>query len=145
MLPFDSQIKNYIESPSRNKLIFFKCELHEINPIDIGEQLSTAILMYGNKAGLSIAVFKILEEIFQKNITHHPIYGNVLAIKNIGILFEPELKINVLWIFDNYSQNNTLFIQWEGEIENQTIWFLTKEKGVKLNLSHISHLILHNA
>ena len=79
---------------------------------------------------------EVLGNIFDSNLSDSDILGKHLAIQNLGVLFEPELKIDFLSLIDKYSRTNALFMQWDGEIENDTLYFLTKEKGKKINIKN---------
>jgi hypothetical protein len=70
------------------------------------------------------------------------VFGRYLSIENIGVLFEPELKLDFASLLDSYSQNNVLFVKWEGEIDAENIYFLTKEKGIKKNIKNLSHIVI---
>lgn len=135
-----SIILSYIQSNSRNKIIFFKVSVPDISPIDIGKLLSQALFNYKDENRLPMRSTMELEKILNKAITEHPRFGRVLAIANLGILFEPDLMQNFSSIIDNYSKNNTLFVAWKGEIDNNTLYFQTKEKGIKININNISHI-----
>ena len=83
---------------------------------------------------------EVLGNIFDSNLSDSDILGKHLAIQNLGVLFEPELKIDFLSLIDKYSSTNALFIQWDGEIENNTLYFLSKQKGQKINIKNLSHI-----
>ena len=83
-----------------------------------------------------------LEEFLINSTTDYVKFGKVLSIYNLGILFEPELKIDFLSLIDKYSKNNTLFIQWEGETENNKLYFLSKFEGIEINIKNLSHIMI---
>jgi len=86
--------------------------------------------------------FDEINNIFDKAIFDHPNFGKTLAISNLGILFEAELKQNFKTIIDNHSTNNLLLIEWQGEIENDILYFMSKERGIKININNLSHITL---
>lgn len=67
-------------------------------------------------------------------------FGVCVGLTNLGILFEPELRINVLKAFEVYSQNHALFIEWLGEKDGDDFFFLSREKGSALSLKDLSYL-----
>ncbi|MGV0956785.1 hypothetical protein ACTS91_10260 [Empedobacter falsenii] len=90
-------------------------------------------------------VFKInqlLDEIIVKNKIQHKEFGETIAIENIGLLLEPELKFNVEKFLSDYSQNNTLILKWEGEIDTNQLYFLTKNDNYKIDLNNLSHIVI---
>jgi hypothetical protein len=83
-----------------------------------------------------------LDRILHAAISNHDLFGKYLSIENLGVLFEPELKIDFNRLLDSYSQNNALFVKWDGEIDAESIYFLTKENGIKINIKNVSHIAL---
>jgi hypothetical protein len=136
----DNNIKQFINSYSRNKLILTAEPIDNIDYIDIGKVFSKHIKEFlGNKM-FSLKAKMELDEVLDSNIMHADDIGKYLAITNLGILLEPELKIDFVQILDKYSSSNTLFVKWEGEIEDGILYFLTKEKGQKIDIKKLSHI-----
>ncbi|MDD2475934.1 MAG: hypothetical protein PHI32_08500 [Dysgonamonadaceae bacterium] len=140
--PLLDTVSSYIKSYSRNKIIFHKEGLSGINSIDVGKLLAQSLFNFENENRLPMRTTVELDKILSNAIFEHPNFGKVLAIANVGILFESELKQNFYRIMDNYSTNNLLFIEWEGEIEDNAIYFLSKEKGIKININNLSHIAI---
>jgi hypothetical protein len=116
--------------------------LSDLSTIDIGDLLSNKLYGQNNEARLPLIANSALEEMLNANISDNPTYGRCLSIKNIGILLEPDLKMNLIKIFEKYSNNNSLFVQWDGDIDEQNLYFLTKEKGIKININELSHIAI---
>lgn len=135
-------ISSYINSQSRNRIVFHRFELPGIVPVNLGWQLSEAIYDFKEIHKIAMKVTGDLDTILNNAIHHHGIFGSYISIDNIGILFEPELKIDFLRLLDAYSQNNVLFVKWEGEKESDCLYFLTKESGIKINIKNLSHIIV---
>jgi hypothetical protein len=133
-------IQKYLSFQSRNKLVIQKHNLDIVETINVGSLVAEAISNFLDDKKLSLKVTNIIEEIFEVSKVKHQDLGRILAIKNLGILFEPELKIDFLSLIDKYSSTNALFIQWDGEIENNTLYFLSKQKGQKINIKNLSHI-----
>jgi hypothetical protein len=83
-----------------------------------------------------------LDRILNSAISNHDLFGDYLSIDNLGILFEPELKIDFNRLLDRYSQNNVLFVKWDGDMDAESIYFLTKENGIKINIKNLSYIVL---
>ena len=135
-------IQKYLSFQSRNKLVIKKHNLDIVETINVGSLVAEAISNFLDDKKLSLKVTNIIDEIFEVSKVKHQDLGRILAIKNLGILFEPELKIDFLSLIDKYSRTNALFIQWEGEIENNTLYFLSKQKGQKINIKNLSHIAI---
>jgi hypothetical protein len=108
--------------------------------VDVGHTLSEAIYNLKDKSKLPMRVLSQLDRIFENGIKNNVAIGRYLAINNLGILFEPDLKIDFLKLIDKYSLNQVLLIKWDGEIESNMLFFLTKENGVKINIQNLSHI-----
>jgi len=83
-----------------------------------------------------------LESIMQNNEKIHPEIGKYTAITNLGILFEKTLKFDFIHFLDAHSKNQTLFIYWEGEVDKNKLYFLSKNKGLQFDITNISHITL---
>ena len=139
---FFSTMLSFVEQYPRNKIVFYKEPLFDIIPIDVGKLLAQSLFNFNNENRLPMRATEELDKILSKSVFEHPNFGRTLAIANVGILFEPDLKQDFKRIIDNHSTNNLLLIEWEGEIEDNTIYFLSKEKGIQINMNNLSHIAL---
>lgn len=136
------QILTYLKTQSRNKIVFYKDNIFDFSALDVGHCLAQAIYNLKDERKLPMKVLSELDLILSDAITNHNTYGRILAIDNIGILFELDLKQDINILFERYSNNNVLFVKWDGEINNGNLYFLTKEKGIKINIKNLSHIII---
>ncbi len=113
-----TDIKNYIAQNTRNKIVVCRDRIDGLEFINVGYVLSK--LLSKNSYNYEEAVSAILDKTF-----HNETIGSYLALTNIAILFEPELKINVSDILDAYSKNQCLIIHTDMDI---TQW--TKKNGL---------------
>lgn len=140
--PLLKTVLSYIESFSRNKIVFYKEPLLDIIPIDVGKLLAQSLFNFNNENRLPMIATEEIDKILSEAVLEHPNFGKTMAIANVGILFEPDLKQDFIRIIDNHSTNNLLLIEWEGEIENNAIYFMSKERGIKININNLSHIAL---
>lgn len=138
----NESLSTYLNSQSRNKIVFCKNEIAEIQSLDVGKKLSNEIVPLLSDSKVAMKSIFIIDELFSSSIIEYSSLGKYLAIKNLGILFEPELKTDFLQILDKYSSSNTFFVKWEGEIEDGILYFLTKEKGQKIDIKNLSHIVI---
>ena len=108
-----TDIKDYIAQTTRNKIVICSDSIDGLEFINVGYELSK--LLSKNSYNYEEAVRAILYKTF-----HDDTIGNYLALTNIAILFEPELKINVSDILDAYSKNQCLIIQSDFDIHQWT-------------------------
>lgn len=138
-----NQILSFLNTYPRNKLIILSSyHEHDFVFTDIGYELSKAIADHLSHKQIGLFSFDALERIVQDNVKIHPLIGSYIAIKNLGIFFEKELKINILSFLNAYSQNHTLIVQWPGETEPSKLYFLSKNAGKIIHLKDISHIIV---
>ena len=136
------EIISYIKNQSRNKIVIHKEIIPEIKSLNVGSSLSKLINNISKNERFTLKAKSKLEEFLINSTTDYVKFGKVLSIYNLGILFEPELKIDFLSLIDKYSKNNTLFIQWEGETENNKLFFLSKLEGIEINIKNLSHIMI---
>ena len=103
------EIAEFVAQNTRNKLVCCDHDIDGISFVDVGFELSLRLSKssYDNDSALT----DVLGQSF-----HHDEIGSYLAIRNIGILFEPELKLNIRDILDSYSKNQCLIVQAEAEL-----------------------------
>lgn len=140
--PIFDKISDYTRSQSRNKIVIHRERIADIEPVNIGQSLSEAIFNFKETGKLPMRVSIELDNILHTSISQHDLFGKCLSIANLGILFEPELKIDFSRLLDKYSQNNVLFVQWDGEINSGILFFLSREHGVKINIRNLSHIVI---
>lgn len=120
---------------TRNKLVFCDHNIDELHFVDVGFELSLRLSLS------SLDDDSALADLFEQTSYHDKI-GSYLAISNIGILFEPELKFNIRNILDSYSKNNVLIIQSDAEIQNGTFYFLKQSDRSAVNLQGLTYMIV---
>ncbi len=136
-----NKINAFINSYARNKLVVYQGEIESIASVDVGKELS---LLLGNvieDIRLSMKAKLLVENLFNSSIQNHSDFGQILALKNIGILLEPELKIDFANLLDQASRTNPLFLQWEGEVQDNKLYFLSNE-GIEIDIKNLSHIVL---
>lgn len=135
-------LSKYLHSQSRNKIVFLKKPLSRLDSLNVGFEVAKELkpILSDSKVGLKSLL--IIDDIFSKSILESNVYRKYLAISNLGILFEQDLKVDFVNLLDKYSTNNILFVYWEGEIEDGILYFLTKEKGQKIDIKNLSHIVI---
>jgi hypothetical protein len=140
--PINNTIAEYIKSQSRNKVVFHSQHISDLESVNIGLRISESIYNFKEPGRIAMRVLPELNDILNASISHHDLFGRYLSIENLGILFEPELKHDFTRMLDSYSQNNVLFVKWDGEIDKDNLYFLTKENGIIINIKNLSHIAI---
>lgn len=134
------KIKLFISSANRNKLIISKDD-SIINCIDFGNIIAQE-LQKTDRTKIAFRLNQILDKLIITHKTYNNDFDEFIAIKNIGILLEPELKFNFEKFLENYSQNLTVYLKWEGDIENNQLYFLDKTSKYRIDMNNISHIVI---
>ena len=117
------EISELVAQNTRNKLVFCDHSIDELHFVDVGYELSLRLSKssFDNDSALAAVLGQS---------SRHDKIGPYLAITNIGILFEPELKLNIRDILDSYSKNQCLIVQAEADLLE------------RINLQGLSHLTI---
>lgn len=102
------EVATYAKQDLRNKIVFSKQRIEGLQYLNVG--LAFAGKLRGNSLP-SLAI----QQLFSDAVKADENIGRYLAIFNIDILFEPELKLDVGNLFDSYSKNQCLIIQADSE------------------------------
>lgn len=140
--PIINTVVDFINSQSRNKVIFHTQDISDIETLNIGLRVSESIYNFKESSRIVMRVSSELNDLLNASISYHDVFGRYLSIENLGILFEPELKHDFTRMLDSYSQNNLLFVKWDGELDSENIYFLTKENGIKVSVKNLSHIAI---
>lgn len=102
------EVATYVKQDLRNKIVFSKQFIEGLQYLNVG--LTLAKMLRDNSLP-SLAIPQLLSSAEKEDES----VGRYLAIFNIDILFEPELKLDVGNLFDSYSKNRCLVIQADSE------------------------------
>lgn len=102
------EVATYVKQDLRNKIVFSKQCIEGLQYLNVGLTLAT---MLRDNSLPSLAI----QQLFSDAVKADQNIGRYLAIFNIDILFEPELKLDVGNLFDSYSKNQCLVIQADSE------------------------------
>ena len=97
------EVATYVKQDLRNKIVFSKQCIEGLQYLNVG--LTFAKMLRDNSLP-SLAI----QQLFSDAVKADQNIGRYLAIFNIDILFEPELKLDVGNLFDSYSKNQCLVI-----------------------------------
>ena len=102
------EVATYVKQDLRNKIVFSKQFIEGLQYLNVG--LTLAKMLRDNSLP-SLAI----QQLFSDAVKADQNIGRYLAIFNIDILFEPELKLDVGNLFDSYSKNQCLVIHADSE------------------------------
>lgn len=135
-------IKKFLSTYPRHKLVLCNSKIKDVVFLDVGLELSMQI---ANSIRIQPqAIYDKLINLIEQNLKKHDAFGTYIGITNIGIIFEPQLGLNFRTIIDKLSKDYLLIIHTDGIFDNKEIYFLTKQKGVKVDLKGFTCLNLIN-
>ena len=128
-------IAYYLQQNTRNKIVFCRESIDGIHFINVGLELSQ--ILDKNPDGIDEADTAYKQVLGQSQ--ENSVIGMYLALENIGILFEPDLRLDVRSILDAYSKNQCLLIMTDAEIADDRFYFLRKGDGTEVDLQGLSY------
>lgn len=138
-------LKSYIIADSRHKLLFVKNEVNGVEFVDIGKQLSAVLESSLQKKRLPLLADDGLEKIISDNTIHDSEIGDYVALKNIGILFEPQLQFNLHIKFDSWAKTKVLIVQMEGIIQDNRFYLAgCTDSKYSINLKDITFKTIYD-
>lgn len=110
--------------------------------IDIGKELSNALKGKLNDPQIALIANDQLHKIIEGGYFSYNDFKNGYALKNIGILFEPLLKIDFVALCKKYSRDSFFIIEHQGKINEENLYFLTQEAGKKIDIKELNYTVL---
>ncbi len=136
-------LKQYIPKGTRHKLLFTSYHPEGMEYIDMGLLLANVIESSLLDKHLPMIADEAIEKIIRENVKQDPEIGDYIAIRNIGVLFEPVLHLDLHAKFSAWSKSYTLIVECsEGVIRNGYFYLAGAiNQQYSINLSDISHNI----
>ena len=135
-------IFDFLKNNPRNKIVVSARKIENLNYLDIGKALSQRLIGVKSNKNFALAAKSMLNDLLSESVYDHQIYQQVLSLTNVGILLEPELKLDFLSLINNFSRENAVFLHWNGEIESNKIYFLSSQNGIPIDLTNLTHLTI---
>lgn len=128
-------IAYYLQQNTRNKIVFCREGIDGIRFINVGSELSQIL---GEKPDDMVGADTAYKQVLGQS-QENSLIGMYLALANIGILFEPDLRLDVRSILDAYSKNQCLIVKTNAEIADDRFYFLRKGDGTEVALQGLSY------
>ena len=138
------RLQAFIHSSSRNHLVLSNGNLDGLKYTDVGFEVSCFIEDIIGDRRLSMRTQDYINKLFLEHTFLSDYLGLYLAVSNVGILFEPALKLDVEALLDRWSQNITLFLDIGKGIMTSNRYYLTQSctETYSVSLTSINHLVL---
>ena len=136
-------ISDFVATAPRHRLVVVGgCAIVPGLPaLDVG--LSVARYIRGRRFDdLKLQVREYLDTLFAENITTDSVYGKYICLSNIGILFEPELGLNVTDIVASLSRNILVILPVTGVVDSRYVYFLNASSRHRIDLGRLNYVLV---
>jgi hypothetical protein len=115
-----------------------------VQVLNIGKDLAKVVKPMKRRPEIhfQFSVQEAVINIIREHTNIDPSFGEYVVIANPGILFEPELGIDVVELLRRVSKNTLTILLWPGEASKQMLWFLREGSEHRINYSDINYIIL---
>lgn len=129
----------------QNNIIISNSPLEGYNYVDIGYELSTRLSsILPTISDASLTSLDILTDIFSIGENVSSSGKKYIALSNISILFERELKINMRYLIESLAKNRTLIICSEGEVNDYYFYPFRSNHEISVDLNNLDLTFIHN-
>ena len=136
-------LKDYIDRRARHNLIFVRSEIEGLEYVDVGKELAEALAVQTDAGMLPLLADKKLDAILERHTQEMMGRGQYVAVRNLGILFEPELALNVHAKISEWSREKALIVKLEGNIVDDEFHFCESDTSqCKVSLKDIAYKII---
>ena len=150
MTLFDSQyylaLEQFLSSAPRYRVAVLadNAPINGENVLNMGRELAIAIsnLDRHNELKFQFTVQEAVNRIIQEHTLTEPNLGEVVIIANPGILFEPELHIDVPELLRRISRNTLVILLWPGEITKDKLSFMRPSSPYCILQSETNYIVL---
>ena len=105
----------YAHSNLRHHLVVLNSEVEGLHYVNIGKVLAAALCDHADDEDLSMLAANSIADIIKSSISTHEQLGKYIALTNLPILFEPELKFDVPALLDSWSKQMLLIVNLNNE------------------------------
>ena len=137
------EIQKFLETAPRYRFAFVtnRDKLRDIPSVNIGHEVASFI-HHNQSPDIKSKCFSFIKQLIIKQTQIDPEIGKYIYLTNLGILFEPEIGIDVNMFLSNISRNTMLLLDWKGEIKYPYLYFLHSGSKYKLNLNHLNYITI---
>ena len=136
------RIAQFLKYQPRNKLVFTPQIDSPLYSVDVGVELSALIQENLGSPQLPLIAEDKLRSLIGNSTLTDDIIGEYVALSNWGILFEPELRFNLLFLLDSYSKSRTIILVNCGEGDNEDFYLVNRFFKTHLHWESLKPYIL---
>lgn len=144
---YDMALERFLSSAPRYRLAVLGVNSpsgddHRV--LNMGRELAKTIPAFDrhNELAFQFSVQEAVNRIVREHTISEPNLGDVVLVENLGILFEPELHIDVPELLRRVSRNTLVVLLWQGEITKDKLYFLRSSSSYCISQSEINYILL---
>lgn len=142
-------LRQIVDSTARYRLAVLKSDdsMYDESVLNVGRELAECIERIEKQYKQSSIKFQIevsdaLEKLIASHTVSNECLGPIVTLRNIGILFEKDLHIDVVGLLQRISRTTLTVLMWQGEADEQRLYFLRKGSKITINQSDINYTII---
>lgn len=137
------EITAFLNISPRSRLVFVRNldRTQNIPRVNLGEEVASFIVS-SRETDDATNIQSFIKQLIAERTTVHPELGKFIFLTNIGILFEPELSLDVELLLSNLSRNILLLLDWNGEFKLPYLYFLTKNSKNRIKISNLNYIAI---
>lgn len=142
---YDLALERFLSSAPMYRLavLSVKSLPNEDKVLNIGRELARVIPAdRNNEITFQFAIQEALNSVIRQHSFTDPRFGDVVIIENPGILFEPELHVDVPDLLRRVSRSILVILLWPGVVSEDKLCFLRESSNQGIKQSEINYIIL---
>lgn len=137
------EISSFLNIAPRYRFAFVRnterlCGMPSVN---VGHEVA-AFIHENEHTDIKAECFSFIKQLISKHTQNNSEIGKYIYLTNIGILFEPEIGLDVNMFLTNLSRNTMLILDWNGEVKYPYLYFLHSGSKHKINLSQLNYITI---
>lgn len=138
----NNTLYKYLLKNPKYRLVFDLSSSLDVESVDTGLYLAEALQTKVHKSNLNMYASDAIRKMIRQHTHEHVVYGRYVAMRNIGILFEPALAFNLETIIEQTSKDELLIIQAKGCVANERFYYLTQQDNLSFSVKNLTYTIV---
>ena len=137
-------ILRFIAGHPRTKIILTRYPLDGFVWVDLGREFSKLLQPILHHRLMRALANDSLTTFIMDNTEELPIVGNYIALKNTGILFEPELQIDIRSILEQWGKEQMVLFQLSpnAQIEDDKVYLSKYNRSFYFDLKGLNYITI---
>lgn len=140
----NDKILKFIAGHPRTTIILTRCPLDGFVWVDLGREFSKLLQPILRHKLMQALAMENLESFIVDNTEELPIVGEYIALKNTGILFEPELQIDIRNFLEQWGKNQMVLFQLSpnAQVEDDKVYLSKYNRSFFFDLKGLNYITI---